>query len=359
MASENKDSSFQEIKRLGKISNDGVFIFNIAEKRFVFLNRPMVRILEIDKKLLLEESEVVLHAVPVEEMEYLELRFTELLDLGAVEDVQIRLRLSKVQKYLSCSAYVASDKKSIIGFLRDVTTARQHEEYLVNYGARKDALLDMIAQNLSTPLNLSKFTVDLIEKAIKEKKYHKLNAHIRLMREVTSESIKVIDKLLQEEHLASPRLNPKVSRFDIISKIMIVVEKIKETNPDRQYRLDTDVKHLFIETDDLKFFQIIHNLLSNSIKFSKPSGIIQVVVRNHKTKVDIMVKDEGIGIPADLQPFIFEKNTRAARPGLNGEISNGIGLYVVKQLTNMLKGKIHFESEENKGTSFFLELPKT
>ena len=359
MATENKDSSFQEIKRVGKVSNDGVFVFSISEKRFVFLNPPMVKILEIDKKLLMEEAHVVLHSIPIEEMDYLELRFAELLDLGAAEHVEVRVVQNNVQKFLSCSAYLASDKKSVIGFLKDVTTAKKHEEYLVNYGARKDALLDMVAQNLSTPLNLSKFTVDLIEKAIKEKKYHRLNAHISLMREVTSESIKVIDKFLQEEHLESPRLNPKVNRFDIISKIMIIVERLKETNPDKHFKLHTESKHLFIETDEVKFFQIVHNLLSNSMKFTEPQGTIEVVVRDHKRKVEIIVKDEGVGIPEDLKPFIFEKKTRAARPGLNGEISNGIGLYVVKQLTELLGGKIYFESEENKGTRFMLELPKT
>ena len=358
MATETKDSSFQEIKRLGKLSNDGVFIFNVAEKRFVFLNPHMGRILEIDKKLLTDESEVVLHSIPAEELEYLQLRFMELHDLGAVEDVQFRVVQNNVQKFLACSAYLASDKRSVVGFLKDVTTAKQHEEYLVNYGARKDALLDMVAQNLTTPLNLSMFTVDLIEKAIKEKKYHKLNTHIQLMREVTTESIRVIDKFLQEEHLASPKLDPKKSRFDVISKIVIVLEKLRETTPDRQFKVDAHLKHLFIEADELKFFQIIHNLLSNSIKFTKPHGVIEVVVRDYKTKVELIFKDHGIGIPDDLKPFIFEKKTRAARPGLNGEISNGIGLYVVKQLTEMLNGKIRFESEQNKGTRFFLELPR-
>jgi len=113
MATENKDS-FLEIKRLGKVSNDGVFVLSIAEKRFAFLNPPMVKILEIDKKLLMEEAQVVLHSIPVEEMDYLELRFAELMDLGASEEVEIRVVQNNVQKFLSCSAYLSSDKKSVI-----------------------------------------------------------------------------------------------------------------------------------------------------------------------------------------------------------------------------------------------------
>jgi two-component system sensor histidine kinase VicK len=82
------------------------------------------------------------------------------------------------------------------------------------------------------------------------------------------------------------------------------------------------------------------------------------VVRNFINRVEIVIKDDGVGIPEKLQPYIFEKQTRAGRPGLKGEVSNGIGLYVSKKLTKLLGGKISFESKENKGTTFKLEFPK-
>ena len=358
MGFDRDESSFQEIKRVGKLSDQGVFIFNVADKNFSFANAAMVRILEIDKKLLMEEPGIALHSVSPNDIDYLKLRFAEVLDYGSVEDVQVRIRQNNVEKILSGSAYLSHDKRSVIGFLKDVSNARKHEDYLVNYGARKDTLLDMVAQNLSTPLNLSNFTVGLIEKAVKEKKYHKLNAHIRLMREVTSESIRVIDKFLQEEHLDSPNVNPTITRFNVVEKILVVFEKLKEVHGDRQFKFNTPVKHLFIDTDDMKFFQIVHNLLSNAIKFTRSNGIVELTLRNFKSKIQVIVKDDGIGIPEPLQPYIFEKHTRAARPGLNGEISNGIGLYIIKELTESLKGTITFESRENKGSVFTLELPK-
>ena len=358
MAVEDNGSLFPEIRRVGKLSNEGIFIFNAAEERFVFLNASMSRIFEIDKKLLMDEPHVALRPIPEEDLDYLRLRFSELLSNGSIEDVQLRIKFNNIDKSLSVNAYVASDKLHVIGFVKNVTNSKQYEEYLSNYGARKDALLDMVAQNLSTPLNLSKFTVDLIEKAVREKKYHKLNAHIKLMREVTSESITVIDKFLQEEHLESPMVDPRITRFDLVAKIMIVLEKLKEAHPDKQFRVDADAKQVFVQTDDLKFFQIVHNLLSNAIKFTRPNGVIETIVKTFHSTVQIIVKDDGVGIPRDIQPYIFEKYTRAARPGLKGEISNGIGLYVIKQLTDLLGGEITFESEENAGTKFTLALPR-
>jgi two-component system sensor histidine kinase VicK len=357
MAGDN-GNSLQEIKQIGKLSNDGVFIFGVSENQFLFVNAPFVKILEINKKLLMNDSGVILDSIEDIDRDYLQSRFSELMLKGSVEDVQIRIPRKGSRKDLSFSAYLSSDKSYVIGFLRDISKPREHEEYLINFGARKDAILDSVSQNLSTPLNLSKFTVDLIEKAVKEKKYDKLYGHIKLMREVTSESIRIIDDFLQEEHLESPKVGPKANRFDVISKILIVLDKLKEANPDKRFNLKSKARHLFIRADELKFFQIVHNLLSNSIKFTASNGVIETVVEELKDHIRISVIDDGVGIPEKLKPFIFERRSRAGRPGLNGEISNGIGLYVVWELTEILGGRISFKSSEGKGSTFVLELPK-
>jgi two-component system sensor histidine kinase VicK len=70
------------------------------------------------------------------------------------------------------------------------------------------------------------------------------------------------------------------------------------------------------------------------------------------------VRDNGIGIPEELQPFLINKYTRAGRTGLNGEKTTGLGLSIIKSLIDMHNGKIWLESKENKGTAFYIELPK-
>jgi two-component system, OmpR family, sensor histidine kinase VicK len=355
---EPKESSFQEIKRIGKLSQDGVFIYDISQNRFLYLNNRMIKIVELNKKLLMEEPQLILNSIPRGDQEYVTIRHNELLQKEFVEDVQFRLVQNRVQKLLSCNGYLTADKSTIIGFLKDITKPKEHEEYLVNFGARKDTILDAVSQHLSTPLKLSKFTVDLIEKALKEKKYNKLSAHLEVMRDVTSECVRVIDDFLIQEHISSPDVYTKADRFDLMAKILVVVDKMKELNPDKEIKVRSNVNHIFIIGDDLKFFQTIHNILSNSIKFTKEKGLIEIIVKDLKNKVQIVVEDNGIGIPDELQPFIFDRDTKAARPGLNGETSTGIGLYVTRKLVGLMHGNISFESRENKGTKFILEFPK-
>jgi two-component system sensor histidine kinase VicK len=359
MALETKNIPLRLVQRIGKLSSDGVFVYDLGRNQLMYLNSSLVRIVEITKKLLIEEPALILKTVIKEDQDYIMMRLSELLEKEILEDIQIRLGQNKHQKIVSCNCYLTADRNYVIGFVKDITKLKEHEDFLIDFGARKDALLDMVSQRLSTPLNLSKFTVDLFQKAVEEKKYDKLNTHIKLMREVTSDCIQFISDFMKEEHMESPDIHPKSNRFDAISKILVVLEKIKQSNTGKKFKFQTPANHLFINGDDVKFFQIIHNVLSNAVKFTKPNGEIETNIKNHKDKIEIVISDNGIGIPEKLQPYIFEKNTRAARPGLKGEKSNGIGLYVCKKLAELMGGRIGFESQENKGSKFVMEFPKT
>jgi two-component system sensor histidine kinase VicK len=356
--SKKETSQYEILRAIGNLSSYGIFVYDIDAHKFVFFNAAFAQCFRVDQTQLLQDPTLILHRLQEVDQSYISQRYNHLLEHGAIEQLQIAVKQNNGEKILSCDAYFEKERKTVIGFVRDITTIREHEDYLVNFGARKDALLDMVAQNLSTPLNLSRFTVDLIDRAIKEKKYHKLNAHVKLIREVTSECMRIIDKFLQEEHLESPEVGVKKHRFDAMSKISVVLERLREANPDKQFRVTSDAEPLYINSDALKFFQIVHNVYSNAIKFTKPNGQIDTHVAEIEGAVVITISDNGIGIPSDIRSFIFERKTRAARPGLKGEISNGIGLYVVKTLTEMLNGTISFESAENQGTTFTLRIPR-
>jgi two-component system sensor histidine kinase VicK len=85
---------------------------------------------------------------------------------------------------------------------------------------------------------------------------------------------------------------------------------------------------------------------------------VKVKLEETEDYFTLIVEDDGIGIPRHLQPLIFHKYTPAGRTGLQGEKSLGVGLSIVKTLVELMKGTIRFESEENKGTTFFVTFPK-
>jgi two-component system sensor histidine kinase VicK len=105
-----------------------------------------------------------------------------------------------------------------------------------------------------------------------------------------------------------------------------------------------------------KFMRVLENLLSNAVKFTDPGGQVTVSLKKEGPGVLLQISDTGIGIPAQLQPSIFNMFTKAGRKGTQGETTSGLGLYIVKQIVEMHRGRIWVESQENVGTSFFIAL---
>ena len=112
--------------------------------------------------------------------------------------------------------------------------------------------------------------------------------------------------------------------------------------------------HTNIHAD--KFGRILDNLLSNALNFTPAGGKIRVGLRQLKGRVRLVVHDTGLGIPEALQPHVFDKFTSASRPGLYGDTTTGLGLFITKQIVEMHQGKIWLESKENEGTTFFIDL---
>jgi two-component system sensor histidine kinase VicK len=117
---------------------------------------------------------------------------------------------------------------------------------------------------------------------------------------------------------------------------------------------------IYVEIDEVKFIQVITNLISNAIKFTQDDGRITVRVEDKEDSGTLLitVEDNGIGIPKKYHASLFDKFTKARRPGLRHEPSVGLGMSIIKTIVEWHKGRIWFESEENKGTTFYIEIPK-
>jgi signal transduction histidine kinase len=114
-----------------------------------------------------------------------------------------------------------------------------------------------------------------------------------------------------------------------------------------------------IEGDHEKLWRVMNNLIVNAIKFSPENSEIYVETRQLKNTVVISVKDKGMGIPVELQSKVFDPFTTARRKGTQGEQPFGLGLYISKQIIEAHNGKLWLESEDGKGTVFYVELPVT
>ncbi|SDD24128.1 PAS domain S-box protein [Williamwhitmania taraxaci] len=122
------------------------------------------------------------------------------------------------------------------------------------------------------------------------------------------------------------------------------------------YQLDVALEQSPIYSDEQKVYQILNNLLSNSIKFT-PAGSVVLGSRVSGDSVEFYVSDTGVGISRDHQELIFERFTQENMTYSRGHEGTGLGLAICKGLVSLLGGEIYLESEKGKGSTFIVSLP--
>lgn len=293
--------------------------------------------------------------IVAEDRDYVESVCDKLIDLGVVEGVEFRLQTGDQQKTVAVSAYRVEDY--VLGVLRDLTKIREHENYIANFSAKKDAILEMVSHNLSGPLNISHQILTSLEKVIGSYENKDVDKHLQLIRESMNHCIDVINDFLVEEHITSGNVAVRNRRFNVVEKVESTLERIRQSFPEKEFTVTTVISPLFLNSDEVKFFQIFHNLILNAVKFTPENGKIDVILDVKDLMFCLIVRDNGIGIPDALKGFIFQKYSPACRPGLKDERSIGMGLYIAKKLATMMGGSITFSSTEKVGSTFVVQIP--
>ena len=148
-------------------------------------------------------------------------------------------------------------------------------------------------------------------------------------------------------------------RVDLVWEIEEVMKIYKSSAAEaqKQFEFTASQEAIYAQVDSMKFAQIINNLVSNAIKFTGTDGLIKVKIEKLEKTALISVSDNGIGIPKSMQPLLFKKYSPAGRKGVDGQESVGLGMWIVKLFTEAHGGTVWFESEENAGTTFYVEIP--
>ncbi len=147
---------------------------------------------------------------------------------------------------------------------------------------------------------------------------------------------------------------------DIVKICESVVHELMPSIKDKNLQVETHYQPISEFEADPQLMRIIfQNLASNAVKYTPSNGKIVVTIgRNEDGSVAVIVNDTGYGIPESQQDKVFQKLFRADNVTSQAIEGTGLGLYVVKSIVEQSGGSIRFESEENKGTTFYVTFPK-
>ncbi len=230
-------------------------------------------------------------------------------------------------------------------------------EDLLKSNRDMDRILHVVAHDLRSPVSAIMMMCNLMADEIEDPSQKEILDMI-----VTSSKgqLALIGELLdfsKQGDLSQDKLVKENVDLNDLCKQVVAMLYFKADEKQQYINLTVAAEPVIVSCSSEKINRVINNLITNAIKFSPEGGAIQVTVIKQPTVALIQVKDNGIGIPEKNRAVLFDSFTTAKRYGTSGEKSFGLGLSICKQITEAHGGRIWFESEEGKGSSFFVELP--
>ncbi len=238
---------------------------------------------------------------------------------------------------------------------------RNREIELQELNEKKDQLVRIVSHDIKNPLT----GIVGLANLIKENpgfSSEDINRMLTAMEKSGKKLMDMVEKVLDDENNSNSKESLKLTEGylkDLVEKV-ISVNKPKAILKNINLELEENIKASKASLDQTKIEIALNNLVSNALKFTLKDGTVTLSVKSNTDKILFEVKDNGIGISPNIIPHLFdnEKNKKGiSKLGTEGEIGTGLGLDVVQKYVNMHEGKVWVESEEQVGTTFYIELP--
>lgn len=277
----------------------------------------------------------------------------------------IRVTRSGSEIFISLTVSpIKNNKGQIVGaskIARDVTRQKLAEEKLQKYAeeikvlnAKKDEFIGLASHELKTPITSINGYLQIIDRNLSSDDRNKAFIAKALLQVNKLNSL--ISDLLDVSKIQTGKLPFTYSNFDLCEVLTEVAEMLQHIYTSHKIELHFDRCPILLKADQQRIEQVVINLVTNAIKYSPGGERVIIVATVTDNKAIVCVQDFGIGIASEQQKRIFSRFYRVENMSI--PISGlGIGLYISHEIISRHKGQIRVESDLNKGSIFYFELP--
>jgi PAS domain S-box-containing protein len=241
--------------------------------------------------------------------------------------------------------------------LRDMTDRKRAEEALQLADRRKDVFLATLAHELRNPLAPIRNGLQIIrltpDRAAREQTREMMERQLGQM-------VRLVDDLLDISRITRNKLEMRKARIDLSGVVQSAVETARPQVEAKGHTLTVTLppQPVYLDGDLTRLAQVFWNLLHNAAKYTEPGGRISLTAEVRGGEAVVTVQDNGIGVPASSLPRLFEMFSQVDRSLERAEGGLGIGLALVKGLTEAHGGSVEVRSEGvGHGSSFVVRLP--
>jgi signal transduction histidine kinase/tetratricopeptide (TPR) repeat protein len=223
----------------------------------------------------------------------------------------------------------------------------------------KDKFLSIISHDLKNPISAITGLSDLLLDDTLELPEEEKTKYIRYINEGCLSTDHLLENLMKWVRSQTGKMEMKPTLFDLVDPVQDAVALVKNAAIRKSITVNTHVPKGTMLFADLEMISTcIVNLLSNAVKFTNINGNVSLYTEPNGNFINIVVKDDGIGISSDQKSKLFRMDTKSGTPGTANEKGTGLGLLLVKEFIEKNKGKIDVKSEQGKGSTFTLSIPK-
>ena len=342
----------QESKRLNSILSymtDGVLATNRRGK-ITMINDMAKKQLGVQKEEVLNKS--ILELLQIEDEYELRDLITQVPELmidsqdDNGEYLSLRVRFALVRRE---SGFISG----LVAVLHDTTEQEKEER-------ERRLFVSNVSHELRTPLTSVKSYLEALDEGALSEPV--APDFIKVSLDETNRMMRMVTDLLHLSRIdnATSHLDVELINFTaFITFILNRFDQIRGQDEDKKYELvrDYPITSVWIEIDTDKMTQVIDNILNNAIKYSPDGGKITVTMKTTDDQMILSISDQGLGIPKQDLPRIFDRFYRVDRARSRAQGGTGLGLSIAKEIIKQHKGFIWAKSEYGKGSTFTIVLP--
>jgi PAS domain S-box-containing protein len=254
-------------------------------------------------------------------------------------------------------AYVLRDLNGkpsrMVGSCQDITQQKQLDR-------AKDEFISLVSHQLRTPLTIIRLYGNMLTDGIAGPLSKTQNAYVNKITVASIRLIKLVSDILNISRIELNRIKIDSSPTDANALIRNCLDELAPVIKSKTATVifTPQLKLEKTPLDATLFSEIVHNLVGNALRYGREKeGEVSISFSKQRTSYVLTVKDDGLGIPIQDQPHVFERFYRAHNAASVDSDGSGLGLYMVKLFTEAAGGKVWFDSIEGKGTSFYISFP--
>lgn len=245
-------------------------------------------------------------------------------------------------------------KEELKGVFQDITKQKKVE-------IAKSDFVSLASHQLRTPLTAINWYSELLsQKTGRLRKDQK--KYIEQIIESGQRMSRLVNDLLNISRIETGRLSVDIKEIDLEKMVKEIVNEVEPLAQKHECEIiiKNKIKKPILKTDEILTQQVINNLVTNAVKYSRDEAkcYVEIELVEEKNRYVVSVADSGIGIPKSEQENIFTKFYRSTNARLTETDGTGLGLYTAKMLSAMLGGEIWFKSKNGSGTTFYYAIPK-